>query len=190
MGLFRPYDPDAKNDASTSDPPATEEPGRPAGKGAPTPSRKQAESARRERINPVLTPKESRARERQARIKRQNRAVEDTEKRPERVLLRDHIDARWNFAEFLLPVMLVVLAVSFLASRWPSLVLYTTLATWGLLFGAIVDVTFMWQRYKKLLAQRYPGTSPKGLLMIAINRSMSIRRFRVPPPRIKRGATY
>ena len=32
--------------------------------------------------------------------------------------------------------------------------------------------------------------SPKGLLMYGMNRCIQLRRFRMPPPRLKRGDAY
>ena len=48
----------------------------------------------------------------------------------------------------------------------------------------------MWRGFKRVLAERLPGASPKGLLMYGMTRSTQIRRFRMPPPRIKRGEAY
>ena len=45
----------------------------------------------------------------------------------------------------------------------------------------------MWRGFKKVLAERLPKAPPKGLLMYGMNRMIQIRRFRMPPPRIKRG---
>jgi hypothetical protein len=41
-----------------------------------------------------------------------------------------------------------------------------------------------------VLAARLPNASPKGLLLYGMTRSTQIRRFRSPPPRIKRGEAY
>jgi len=48
----------------------------------------------------------------------------------------------------------------------------------------------MWRGFKKVLAERLPRVSPKGLLMYGMNRMIQIRRFRMPSPRIKRGDVY
>lgn len=202
MGLFRPYEPGKP--AGTSAPatsaqtpppapattPADDTAGRPVRKSVPTPTRRQAEQERRQRLNPVRTKKEARAYERDQRAKVRQKAMVETEGRPEMVLMRDYVDARWNVAEFMLPVMIVVLALSLLGSTFPTLVLITMIATWGLLAVVLIDLTLMWRGYKKVLAERHPRSSPKGLLMMAVNRAMQIRRFRQPPARIKRGGTF
>lgn len=190
MGLFRPYQPTNQSGVTEPSRDQARPAARGAGKGVPTPSRKEAEAARRQRLNPVLTKKELRARERQTRAAQRNRAMTALEAQPERVLLRDYVDSRWTLTEFLLPVMVLVLALSFLASRFPVLLLVSTVAAYGLLLAAVVDLARLWRGYKRVLADRLPRVSSKGLLVVMINRAMSIRRFRVPAPRITRGDEY
>jgi hypothetical protein len=48
----------------------------------------------------------------------------------------------------------------------------------------------MWRGFKRVLAERIPNASTKGLLMYGMTRSTQIRRFRMPPPRLKRGDAY
>ena len=55
VGVFRTYDPQEKATPEVSDPAQDHA----KGKGAPTPTRKHAEAARRQRVNPVLTKKEA-----------------------------------------------------------------------------------------------------------------------------------
>ncbi len=218
MGLFRPYEPAKPAEtatqahpvepvpsasagrtkgassaaaASTSSPPLTEAAsGRPVRKSVPTPSRREAEAARRQRLNPVRTKKEAKAYQREQQAKARQRAMAATESRPEMVLMRDYVDARWNVAEFMLPVMITMLALSMVGNVWPPLVVITMVATWVLLAAVLLDLTIMWRGFKKVLAERYPNSSPKGLMMMAANRAMMMRRFRNPPARIKRGESY
>lgn len=190
MGLFRPYQPKPNSEVTEPADQPRDIPGRPSGKGAPTPSRKEAEAARRQRLNPVLTKKQARIRERQHRATQRDRALTALEAEPERVLLRDYVDSQWTLAEFLLPVMLVILALSFLAGRFPILLAVSTVSAYALLALAVVDLARIWRGFKRVLADRLPRSSPRGLLMVVINRAMSIRRFRVPAPRISRGDAY
>lgn len=184
MGVFRPYDPQEKATPEVSDPAQDHA----KGKGAPTPTRKQAEAARRQRVNPVLTKKEARVHERDARRANQAKAMAAQDRQPERVLMRDYIDARFNVTEILLPAWILVLAVSLLGTRWPLLVEISVFVVWGLLVLAAVDLYVMWRGYKKLLATKVQNASTRGLLMLAINRALSIRPWRAPAPRVKRGA--
>lgn len=187
MGLFRPYDPQAKSTPEVSDPPASDS-DQSKGKGVPTPTRKQAEAARRQRVNPVLTKKEARVKEREARRANQMKSMAVQDARPERVLLRDYVDARFNVTEILLPVFVLALAASLMANIWPTLVLISTAAVWILLVVAAIDTYMMWRGFRKLLDSKHPNAPTRGLLMLAINRALSIRPWRTPPPRVKRGA--
>jgi len=184
VGVFRPYDPQEKATPAVSDPAQDHA----KGKGAPTPTRKHAEAARRQRVNPVLTKKEARVHERDARRANQAKAMAAQDRQPERVLMRDYIDARFNVTEILLPAWILVLAVSLLGTRWPLLVEISVFVVWGLLVLAAVDLYVMWRGYKKLLATKVQNASTRGLLMLAINRALSIRPWRAPAPRVKRGA--
>ena len=182
MGVFRPYDSQAKSTPEVSDPAHDHA----KGKGAPTPTRKHAEAARRQRVNPVLTKKEAKVREREARRGNQAKAMAAQDALPQRVLMRDYIDARFNVTEILLPAWILVLAVTLLATRWPVLVEIAVFVVWGLLIVAVIDIYLMWRGYKKLLASRLPDAPTRGLLMLAVNRALSIRPWRSPAPRVKR----
>ena len=183
MGVFRPYDPQEKATPGVSDPAPSDR----KGKGAPTPTRRQAEAARRQRVNPVLSKKEARVHEREVRRANQAKAMAAQDNAPERVLMRDYIDARFNITEILLPAWILVLAVSLLGTKWPLLVEISVFVVWGLLILAVVDLYLMWRGYKKLLAVKHPGATTRGVLMLAVNRALSIRPWRAPAPRVKRG---
>jgi Protein of unknown function (DUF3043) len=159
-------------------------------KDRPTPTRKEAEAARRQRMTTTLSKKEARqTASRQSRAARM-RAVSAREAAPEKVLMRDYIDARFNLGEFLLPSVVVILAVTILGSYWPAVTLIATLAMYLFILGVFVDGYLMWRGFKRVLAARLPKASPKGLLMYGMTRSTQIRRFRSPAPRIKRGEAY
>ena len=42
----------------------------------------------------------------------------------------------------------------------------------------------------KLVAQRLPGESTRGLTMYAVMRALQIRRFRMPAPRVQPGDKF
>ncbi len=192
MGLFRPYDSsdaaDRPAEVATDD--AAQHPEPEQGKGAPTLSRREAEQLRRERMRPTLSKREQKARQREIRRVREEKAYQDAEVRPERVLLRNFVDARWTFSEFSWPLLFLAMSL-FIAGTWfPQLALYASYAIWAIMVGVIIEVTFMWSMYKRLLAQRAPTAPRRGLLMYMASRMVAMRRFRRPPAALDRGAQY
>ncbi len=184
MALFR------RNTQPAPEPTTTVESAPTGKKDRPTPTRKEAEAARRQRMSTTLSKKESRAAAgRQSRSDRM-RAISAREATPEKILMRDYIDARFNIGEFLLPSVVVILAVTVLGSYWPRVTLIATLAMYLFILAVFVDGYLMWRGFKKVLAARLPKTSPKGLMLYGMTRSTQIRRFRSPAPRIKRGEAY
>ena len=185
MALFR-----RNSQPATPEPTTTLESAPSGKKDRPTPTRKEAEAARRQRMNTTLSKKQSRAAaSRQSRSERM-KTISAREAVPEKVLMRDYIDARFNLGEFLLPSVVVILAVTLLGSYWPVVTLIATMAMYLFIIAVFVDGYLMWRGFKKVLAKRLPKASPKGLLMYGMTRSTQIRRFRSPAPRIKRGETY
>jgi Protein of unknown function (DUF3043) len=160
-------------------------------KAGKTPSRREAEAARRQRVNRTLTKKEARAESaRQARVQR-TRSMNARDNTPEKALLRDYIDSRRSVGEFLLPSLVVILAGSFLGARYPGVTAYATFVMYLFIAYVLFDsLVLMWRGYKRILDERLPGTSTRGLRMYGMNRCIQIRRFRMPPPRIKRGEAY
>ncbi len=185
MGLFN----SKPADAAAASAPAPAPTGGPAKKAAPTPSRKAAEAARRERLNPTLSPKEAKLRQRAAEAANRQRAMAGYEASPQRQLVRDVVDSRWNLGEVALPILLLVMAMTFIPQFLPY-VGWGVYFTWAFMATLALDTWFMWRTVKKLAAERLPGVPLKGLLMYGFNRQMQMRRWRQPPARLKRGETF
>lgn len=184
MGLFRsqkPAEPDPVGPDDASDP------SRPAGKGRPTPSRREAEAARRERLNPTLSPREAKARERAARAQERRRAYEEYDNTDQRKLIRNVVDSRFNIGEIFMPLIMVFLVLTLVPGVVVGYGDFVMYGMWLFLIGLIVDTYLMWRRFKRLAAERLPGVSLKGLLFYGFNRQLSFRRWRQPPPLVKRG---
>jgi Protein of unknown function (DUF3043) len=159
-------------------------------KARPTPTRKEAEAARRQRVSQPMTNRQARqAAARQARAERM-KTLGLRDQAPEKALMRDYVDARLNLGEFLLPSVVVILAITLLGSYFPNIAIITTLAMYLFILAVIVDGFLMWRGFKRVLAERLPNAPIRGLLMYGMTRSTQIRRFRIPPPRIKRGEAY
>ena len=158
-------------------------------KNVPTPSRRDAEAARRQRVHPSLSPKEARRRDREANYATRQRDMARQEEQEGRVLMRNLIDSRFNPAEIAMPVLLGVMALAFIPQLTPY-IQWLLYLTWAFISVIILDAFLVWRRFKTLAAQRIPGAPLRGLMMYGFNRQMSFRRWRQPPPVIKRGESF
>ena len=186
MGIFSGKAPDST--PTVPDPAAAGDPGRPAGKTAATPTRREAEAARRQRINPQLTPKEAKARQRAESATARQRALSSADATPARALMRDVIDSRRNLLEYALPAMMLLLVITMLVPPTSPVFVYLTAVTWVFMALLFVDLFLIWRRFKQLAAARIPNEPTRGMLAYAFNRAMTFRRMRMPKPRVDRGA--
>ncbi|MDR0959850.1 MAG: DUF3043 domain-containing protein [Propionibacteriaceae bacterium] len=157
-------------------------------KTAPTPTRRQAEEARRQRLTPTLTKKEQKAKEREARYKARDEAMERVNAKPANTMVRDYVDGRWGVAEFVMPIMLLIFVAMFITMRWMMAQIVVMIVTYGVFFLLIIDTVVMWLGCRKALQKYFPGEL-KGKFWYAMSRSMLFRRARIPQPRVKRGTT-
>ena len=182
--------------------PGEAEPARPGrattpAKGRPTPKRSQAERRRR---HPATTPADRKSATRQARTRdrteRSRRyeamkrgeewALSPRDRGPVRALTRDYVDSKRRISEYYMYVLLVMFVLLF--ARTLAAFLYPLVLV---LVAVIVIEGFMVSRaVRKLAAQRYPGQSTRGVTMYAIMRSLQIRRFRMPAPRVRPGNKF
>ena len=172
-------------------------PQRDGAKNRPTPKRKDQEAARKQPLV-VADRKQAKqldkarrneqlAKTRQAMISGDDAGLPTRDKGPVRRYMRDYIDARRNLAEFMLPVMLVVLALSFM--RTSTILFFVTILTYGVLLTAVADTFLMYRGLKKRLAAKFgdDAASTKGNGMYAAMRAFQMRRSRMPRPQVKRG---
>jgi Protein of unknown function (DUF3043) len=188
VGLFSPSKDNPASQPAESEAHAAPTTPPPTGKSVPTPKRRDAEAARRQRIHPQLSPKEAR---RKARVdagaerRKQSEALDST---PGKLLMRKWVDSRFNLAEWSMPILMTLLVLVLVVSpNYPTIVEPTTYATWSFIALVAVDIFMMWRGFKKLAAERIPNERLKGLLYYGFNRSLSLRRFRIPRPTAKRG---
>jgi len=193
VGLFKPYDKDkATEDKKVEEPtPETGAVKPSTKKSIPTPTRKQAEQARRDRIQPVLTKKEVKKREKDAQFKARDEQMAKVNSQPYNVLIRDWVDRRWNLAEFALPGMLLVFVISIVAtSYWPPLMVVSTYLIYAVFAVVVLDTAWMWYGLRKKLKEVFPDISLKRKLSYAMSRALLFRRSRTPAPRVKRGTKF
>jgi Flp pilus assembly protein TadB len=173
-------------------------------KGRPTPSRKEAEAARKKQMKVPVSRKDQAKRERIAREEirlRQREALKSGDERylpareqgPVRRFIRDYVDRRWNVAEFLLPFLIAILIVLAVAPTGVQTVLTAFIYPF-VIVATILDEVILVRGLRKELRSRFGDDAVKGSTMYAVLRSTQLRRFRLPKTQVKRGeklsATY
>jgi len=129
--------------------PATETSSAVQGKGAPTPTRKEAEAARKARLggttgDPKADKKAAREADRKARYEARLALQAGDERRlpardagPVKAYVRDFVDGRISAGELFIPVALVVLVAGFIRIQWVQVIL---LWAWSaMLLGVILE---------------------------------------------------
>lgn len=170
-----------------------------AGKGHATPSRKEAEAARKKQMKTPTSRKEQAKRDRAARDAmriKQREALKNGDERylpareqgPVRRFCRDYVDRRFNVAEFLLPFLVILLVVSvFFAGGDGANAVLLNIVYPIVIVATLVDEFIMVRGLKKELRARFPNESLKGTTTYAVLRSTQLRRFRLPKVQVKRG---
>lgn len=197
-GVFRRRSADApevlEEDPQAQDP-APElqlRPGLTQAKGRPTPKRSEAERRRRQ---PITAPTDRKAAsqrnnadraKRQAAMKRgEEWALLAKDKGPVRKLVRDYVDSRRGISEYSLFGLLFFAVLLFIpALHGSALLIYLVYA---LLLVMVVESVVVSRRAVRLVQQRFPGESTRGLRWYATARGAMIRRMRVPSPQVKPG---
>ena len=175
-----------------SDTPESESELKMSGKGRPTPTRKERE-AERQRPLVANSRKEKRDRLRAAREKaREGMARGDErylplrDKGPQRRWVRDYVDSRRSFGEFLIPMMFAVIIATFLPSIEAQVVAIIVL--WGFFLLAILDSYIIGYQVRKGLSAKYgPDNVERGVRWYAAMRGLQMRGLRLPKPQVKRG---
>jgi hypothetical protein len=186
-----------KQPPASPQPEPAEQPPAPQGKGRPTPTRKQAEEARKRALKGPSDPKSRRKAEReQARQQRMaarealmsgdERALPARDAGPAKRYVRDYVDGRRTLAEYFIIIAVVVLIVGLF--RNPQVQVAVSFIWFVMLVLLIVDMTILLVRLRNQLAREFPDPADrKGTMFYAAMRSLQIRRLRLPPPRVKPG---
>lgn len=166
------------------------------GKGRPTPSRKQAQAANAQPIvgsRDKTLMKEQRRQQTEARerarlgmMQGDERFLTPRDKGPQRRYVRDYVDARWSVGELLIPMMLVVLVMTFIPGIMQVISL---IVIWAFVGLAIIDAVFLGMRLKKRLGEKFGEDRVQpGFRWYAAMRAFQFRPLRVPKPQVKRGS--
>ncbi len=195
-------------DGTAQDSPGAQSPGDPAetktrnaaeaAKGRPTPKRSVAEAGRRQPITGSSRgPATPRTREEKdkARAGRSNRyeamrrgeawALNPRDRGPARALARDFVDSKRRVSEYYMYVLVVLLAAVFVRSKSAQEIISPLVLV--LVLVIVADAMLIRRSLSKLVAERLPGESIRGLTTYSVMRALQIRRFRVPKPRVGPG---
>ena len=168
-----------------------------AGKGRPTPSRREAQAARRQRLTVPKDPKEAkkaarerdrgeRERQRAGMIAGDERYLPARDRGPARAFTRDFVDSRFTAAEFFIFVAIGVIATGFI--RNPVISNWATLAFFAFAAIIVIDTILLVVQLSSRARKLFPDPKERsGLVLYAILRSLQMRRFRIPRPRVRRG---
>ena len=164
------------------------------GKGRPTPRRRDREAQAK---RPLVSNNRKEARAKLAKERERarlglasgdERFLPQRDKGPQRKWARDYVDARWNFGEFLIPMMFAVIIATFLPSQQAQLI--AILALWAFFGLTILDALYVGQRVKRGIGNKYGDDKMEsGVRWYAAMRSLQMRGLRLPKPQIKRGET-
>ena len=174
-----------------------------AAKGRPTPKRSEAERGRRQGITGTpagrssgragsasggagrATSKEDRLRRNEAMRRGEEWALPVRDRGPVKALVRDYVDSRRRISEYYMYVMLILVLLLFI--RVPAIQHAAEPIVLVLIVFVIVDALLLRMNLKRLIPQRLPGQSARGVTIYAVFRALQIRRFRMPPPRVTPG---
>ena len=185
--------------AQSPDGPADAKPARPAeaAKGRPTPKRSEAERGRRQPITgsraaaAPRTPQDKakarseRTRKYEAMKRGESWALNPRDRGPVRALARDYVDSKRRVSEYYMYILVVLVVAVF--ARNKTIQAYISPLILVLIFIILIDAQLIRRALRKLVAERLPGESTKGLTIYAVFRALQIRRFRMPAPRVHPG---
>ena len=182
-----------------------------AGKGRPTPKRRDAEARRRGPVAPApMTAKEARARRKANRGTKEERKAAAAERKalsqdrrarmlagedayllprdrgPVRAFVRDIVDSRRSLVGLFMPLALVLILTLFLSPELQSIV---TLAMLIMMLFMLAEGIWVGRMINNRVRERFPETSDGGMKLgwYAFVRASQIRKMRAPKPRVAPG---
>lgn len=166
-----------------------------AGKGRPTPTRKEREAAN---LRPLVSDDRKQAR-RQARTQMQaererarvgmangeEKYLPVRDRGPQKRYVRDYVDARFSVGELLVPAMFVVIVLTLFPQ--PEVQVFGLFALWGFFIVAAIDAILLGLRLRRKIAEKFGESRAEKVRWYAAMRSLQLRIMRLPKPQVKRG---
>jgi Protein of unknown function (DUF3043) len=196
----------------TPEAPSKSKPAAEAGKGRPTPKRATAEANRyrtvtgsttsgrgrpaapdpRRKLTPEEKDKarEDRARQLQAMRRGEDWALGPRDRGPAKKLARDYVDAHRRPMEFYMYALILLIIALFAGKSNTAISSYMQIFLLAIIAIIAVDGFLLNRSIKKVVQERLPNESTRGLAFYAIMRALQLRRFRTPAPRLKPGDEF
>lgn len=166
-----------------------------AGKGRPTPTRKEREAAN---IRPLVSNDRKEAR-RQARSQMQSererarigmangeeKYLPARDRGPQKRFVRDYVDARFSVGELLVPAMFVVIILTIIPQ--PEARVIGLFALWAFFLVAASDAILLGLRLRRKVNEKFGESRAERVRWYAAMRSLQMRIMRLPKPQVKRG---
>ncbi|MDH6180833.1 hypothetical protein M2152_001015 [Microbacteriaceae bacterium SG_E_30_P1] len=165
------------------------------GKGRPTPTRREKEEARK---RPLVTNDRAEARrkaraEAQAQRERARAGMARGDEKflpmrdrgPQKKFVRDYVDARFSFGELLIPLMFVVIILTFIPDI--SVQYIGIVALWAFFIVAAADAVLLGFQVTRKLRQKFGEDRAEKVRWYAAMRALQLRMMRLPKPQVKRG---
>jgi hypothetical protein len=166
------------------------------GKGRPTPSRKEAEAARKKRQAPPRDRKEAAARRkvamRESRIKMraametgEDRYLPSRDQGPVKRYIRDYVDSHRTIGQYFLVIFFFIVLLVFVNTTWAASI---SSAAWvAVLVLLVLDSIRITRGVKAGIRQRFGEEATRGVTMYAVMRAWQMRRLRMPKPLVSPG---
>ncbi|MFM1994114.1 MAG: hypothetical protein RL537_803 [Actinomycetota bacterium] len=165
------------------------------GKGKPTPSRKEREKARKKPLVGDRSKEARQSEKEKIRIQRQQiregmmagdeRYLSARDKGPQRRYARDLVDARFTAGELVLPMLFIVVFMTFIDSFLLQVI--ALFVMWGLFGIVALDATLVGRSTKKKVAAKFGQENlEQGIAWYAAMRSIQMRSLRIPKPQVAR----
>ena len=166
-------------------------------KGHATPSRKDAESARKQTLKPARGSKAAKTAARRAGWEASSRArkalytndeanLPIRDKGPIKRLVRNYVDRRVSVGELFVPFAFFVTLILLVAPNAKAAAIAMNI--WTLMFvGIFIDSVVLGFLVKREVRRRFPDESLKGVAFYGVFRALVLRPMRLPKPMVKIG---
>jgi hypothetical protein len=198
--------------AQAPEAPAKNKPAAEAAKGRPTPKRSTAEANRYRTLTgsttsgrgrPAatgggrkLTPeekakaREDRNKQLQAMRRGEDWALGPRDRGPAKKLARDYVDSHRRPMEYYMYALIILIIALFAGKSNSALGNYMQIFLIVIIVIIAVDALLLRRSVFKVVHERLPNESTRGLAFYAIMRGLQLRRFRTPAPRLKPGDEF